>query len=280
MARNRIRNAVLVSLVALLLATGCGAGAHPKQAVATPAVSHAATPSVPPVAAGLIDTTPAAPATPEPAGSSTVTTTGSGSVSGTPQVMTLSIGVTTTAPHAGEALSDSSAKASAVQATLRSAGVAAADIQTSQLWLSPSYGNNSSAPNGYQATNTVLAKLRDLSKAGTVIDNAVAAAGDDGRLEGVSFSIDDSSTFATAARKMAVAQARSRADELAAAAGMKVTGLRSLSEAPNQAPYGSFGGAVPASAQSTASAAVPVPIQPGVQQTTVDVTAVWNVTPA
>jgi uncharacterized protein len=279
MARNRIRNAVLVFLVAPLVAAGCAAGSHPKQAVARPAGSQAPTQSVPPVAAGLIDTTPAAPVTPEPAGS-TVTTTGSGSVSGTPQVMTLSIGVTTTAPHAGEALSDNSAKASAVQASLRSAGVAAADIQTSQLWLSASYGNNSSEPAGYQATNTVLAKLRDLSKAGTVIDNAVAAAGDAGRLEGVSFSIDDASTFAAAARKIAVTQARSRADELAAAAGMKVVGLRSLTEAPYQAPYGSLAGAVPASAASRGSAAVAVPIQPGVQQTTVDVTAVWNVTPA
>ena len=267
------------------MAAGCGAGAHRSAVASTesgarPAAAPAAGAGSPLLSTDLVDQTPGDPAEPVAAGSATVSTHGSGSVSGTPTVMTLNIGVTTTATHAGEALTDSSTKATAVQQALRDAGVTAADIQTSQLSLSPSYNNNSSTPTGYQATNMVTAKLRDLSKAGKVIDDAMAAAGDAGRLEGVGFSIDDSSTVAAAARKMAVAQARAKADELAAAAGMKVAGLRSLSEGPAQTPYPTFGGAVPASAQATASAAVPVPIQPGVQQTTVDVSTVWNLTPA
>jgi uncharacterized protein len=281
LAQHRIRTIVLVSLAIPLAAAGCGSPAHPSsappaEAATRPAVSPGPDHATPLLSTGLVDQTPAEPTPAVAPGSATVTTRGSGSVSGTPGIMTLSIGVTTTSVHAGEALTDSSTKANAVQQTLRNAGVAAADIQTSQLSLSPTYSNNSSTPNGYQATNMVTAKLRDLSKAGKVIDDAVTAAGDAGRLEGVSFSIDDSSAFASAARKMAVAQARRQADELAAAAGMKVAGLRSISEDSAQTPYRSAGGAVPSSAQASA----PVPIQPGVQQTTVDVSAVWNLTPA
>jgi uncharacterized protein YggE len=287
MARHRIRTAVVVSLVVPLLAAGCASGtAHPSQAAARPAASPAGaegTGSAPALSTGLtglVDQTPVTAPDQAPAASTPIVTTeGSGSASGTPSVMTLNIGVDTAAPHAGEALSDCNAKAAAVQQALLGDGVALADIQTSNLSLSPSFSTNSPTPSGYEANTTVVAKLRDLSKAGKVIDDAVAAAGDAGRLEGVSFAIDDSSAFASQARKIAVAQARSRADELAAAAGMKVAGLRSLSEDADQTPYGPFqGAAVPAG--TSASAVASVPIQPGVEQTSVVVTAVWNLTPA
>jgi len=280
MTRNRIRAAVLASLLAPLVAAGCGTASHPSQGTSHPATAqalpsqaaHQAGSSSALLATGLVDQTGgAAPAVPTPI----VTTGGSGSASGTPQVMTLSIGVNTTAAHAGEALGDTSGKATLVQQAPQSDGVAAADIQTVNLSVSPSYNTNTPVPSSYQATNTVVAKLRDLSKAGKVIDDAMAAAGDAGRLYGVSFALDDSSSFATAARKIAVAQARSRADELAAAAGMKVASLRSLSEQPDQVPYRSFAGTA-----APAAAAPSVPIQPGVVQTTVNVTAVWNLTPA
>jgi uncharacterized protein YggE len=282
------------------VAAGCGAAARPPHASsasptqagseAAPQAGPQAAPlgasesgpqtgvSPPVVSAGLVDQTTDPGQTP-PSSTPIVTTTGSGSASGTPAVMTMSIGVDTTAEHAGDALSESSVKATAVQQALRADGVAATDIQTSDLSLSPSYDNNSSSPTGYQATNNVVAKLRDLSKAGKVIDDAVAAAGDAGRLEGVTFSLDDSSAFATEARKIAVAQARSRADELAAAAGMKVAGLRSLSEDADPTPYEPFSGvAVPAAAPTSGVASVP--IQPGVEETTVNVTAIWNLAPA
>jgi uncharacterized protein YggE len=281
MTRNRIRAAVFASLLGPLVAAGCGAASRPSHAASRPAqpLPSQAVPqpgnSSALLATGPVDQTGgAAPAVSDPI----VTTDGSGSASGTPEVMTLSIGVDTTASHAGEALSDCSAKATAVQQALQGDGVAAADIQTADLSLSPSYNANTATPSGYQATNTVVAKLRNLSKGGKVIDDAMAAAGDSGRLDGVSFALDDSSSFATAARKIAVAQARSRADELAAAAGMKVASLRSLSEQADQVPYGSFRTGVAIAGPAVAAPAVP--IQPGVEQTTVNVTAVWYLTPA
>ena len=75
---------------------------------------------------------------------------------------------------------------------------------------------------GYQAGNTVSATIRDVTKAGTIIDAAAGVVGDQITLQGVSFTIDDTGSLRQAARDDAVAHAKSQADQLAAATGLKV----------------------------------------------------------
>jgi uncharacterized protein YggE len=186
--------------------------------------------------------------------------------------MSVSVRVSTTDVHAAAALARNNAITLAVQRTLERDGVAAKDIQTTDLSLQETYPPG---PGGFEADDEVTAKLHDLTKAGSVIDDAVATAGDAGRLDGVSFSLSDTSPLMAAARQQAVAAARTDAAQLAAAAGERLGALRVLTDEtyPNSPePYS----ALPAA--SSAPTTVPVPVQPGTQQLSVVVTATWSVT--
>jgi uncharacterized protein YggE len=185
--------------------------------------------------------------------------------------MTVSVRVSTSDPHAAAALAHNNAITLAVQQALQRDGVAAKDIQTTGLSLQQTYPPTAA---GYEVDDEVSATLHNLARAGSAIDDAVAAAGDAGRLDGVSFSMSDTSPLMAAARQQAVTAARADAGQLAAAAGESLGGLRSLTEETNQnspVPYSQ----VPTAAGSASAA--PVPVQPGTQQLSVVVTAVWDV---
>jgi hypothetical protein len=187
--------------------------------------------------------------------------------------MSLSIDVSTSALHAVDALGQNSAVAHRVVATLEKDGVAAADIQTEAVTLDPRY-DSGSVVTGYQVDDSVTATAHDLGRAGSLIDDAVAAAGDAGRLGGVSFSIDQTSPLLAQARAQAVASARAQAQQLASAAGVKLGSLLSLSDTSNQVPAPvRYGYATSAGAP----AAMNTPVQPGTQQLSVQVSAVWAI---
>lgn len=208
----------------------------------------------------------------------TVTTTGTGTVKGTPDTLTVNIDVSTTAVHVNQALEENNVTSAAVQHALERDGVAVPDIQTGNLSLQENY-DGSNLVSGYAADDTVTAILHHMSTAGTVINDAIAAAGDSGRLGGISLSMSDTNPLMAAARQQAVYVARTQAQQLAAAAGERLGGLVSLSDQPEQQPY--FG-AVPAmgvASGASAGASAPVPVQPGSQQLSVQVTAVWSLAP-
>jgi uncharacterized protein len=219
---------------------------------------------------------PSSPATATPAvlasttGAGTLTTVGVGTVAGEPDTLTLGISVTTTATHASTALAQNNVIAARVQQVLQADGVAGADLQTTGLSLQQAYP----AANGYQVEDQVTATVRNLSKAGTIIDDALAAAGDAGRLDMAYLSMSTTSPYLATARQHAVAAARLDAEQLAAAAGERLGTLVSLTDQAQQP------GPVFAAVSGEASAsAAPVPVQPGTQQVTVNVTAVWSISP-
>jgi uncharacterized protein YggE len=200
-----------------------------------------------------------------------ITVHGTGRIAGTPDVLTVSVGVQTTAAHAVDALGQNSQRAHAVIDALKANGVADKDLQTTQLSLSAHY-TPGGAITGYDVSDTVTAKLRDVAKAGQAIDAAVAAAGDSGRLEGVSFSFGDDSALTAQARHDAVVRARAQAQQLADAAGVKLGALRSLAETSSTPSW-------PVQYATGAVAAPAAPIQAGTQELTVEVTAVYEVVP-
>ena len=165
--------------------------------------------------------------TPEPAqGATTITTVGTGTVTGTPDTVTVDLGVSASAAHASAALAGASAAINQLDATLAQAGVPAADIQTQSMSLNPNEGQGQS---GYSASGDLEVTLHGLTTAGRLIDAAVAATGDAARLNGISLSIANSSPLIAAARTAAVADARTQAQQLAAAAHLHLGGLVSLS---------------------------------------------------
>lgn len=201
-----------------------------------------------------------------------ITSVGTGQVDGTPDLLTVVLGVETRSASSQAALKDNANRANALIATLKSHGVAAADIATSQLSISPTYTNDGSHITGYSVSNTVTAKIHDLANAGSVIDAAAAAAGDAIRVQQISFSIDDDSSLLAAARADAVRRAHDQAAQMASAAGVHLGRLRSLSETTTTPPpYQPFQGA------AAAAPGAPSPILPGTQQLTVTVTAQYEI---
>ena len=114
-----------------------------------------------------------------------------GTTSRVPDLATIRAGVVSQAATAAAALSDNSSRMARVLAALRKAGVAERDIATSTVGLSPQYryvDNQPPAITGYQATNSVSIRFRDVAKAGTILDALVGVGAN--QIDGPNLSID------------------------------------------------------------------------------------------
>jgi hypothetical protein len=118
----------------------------------------------------------------------------------------------------------------AVVAALTEAGIAEDAIQTTQLNLSPVYDYDTEPPPivGWEATNMVRVTVSDVGAVGDIVDSAMEAGAN--RIDGISFRVDDQSAAEAAARVAAVRDASVKARELAAAAGLDLLDIISLSE--------------------------------------------------
>jgi len=211
--------------------------------------------------------------------SSKLTVQGTGLATGTPNILTLSVGISVTDPTANEALSDDNVKATAVTAVLTQGGVAAKDVQTSNLSVNPQY-NLHGQITGYNVTNTLTAIIRNFSTAGSVIDSVAGAAGNATQLNSLNFSVEDTRGLEDQARTDAVRQAVSHAQSMAQAAGERLGPVCSLTDQSGIDNYspGSFATGAVASPQDKAAA--PVPLEAGSQQETAQVSMVYALLPA
>ena len=154
-----------------------------------------------------------------------------GEVQRTPDLATIGAGVVKQASNAGTAMADNARAMTATIAALKRAGVVERDIQTASLSLQPQYRYGDNQPpvlTGYQASNRVTVRLRDLAKAGGVIDALVAAGAN--QIDGPTLSIDKPEPALDDARTAALASARARAELYARAAGLHVRRIVSISE--------------------------------------------------
>ena len=148
-----------------------------------------------------------------------------------PDVATISTGVVTQAADANAAMRANAAQMDKVMAAIRAAGIAERDIQTSGINLNPNYKYVENAPPtivGYQASNTVNVKVRDLSKLGKVLDTFVAQGAN--QINGPSFEVDKPDEAYDEARIAAIKKAQARAKTYADALGLKVRRIVSISE--------------------------------------------------
>ena len=188
-----------------------------------------------------------------------ITVAGVGEIRAVPDIAIVSLGVEVTAPNARDARTGAANAAAAVLASLEQNNVLPADIQTASVTLQPQYDYNSgSGPvlRGYTATNTLSVTLRDLARSGEVIDEALEAGGNQGRLNNLRFSFSDTSRMLSEARKAAIADARSRAETFAEAAGVAVGRVVSVTDV-------SGSGDSPSPRQMVAELAKASPVEPG-----------------
>jgi uncharacterized protein YggE len=160
-----------------------------------------------------------------------------GEVVRTPDIATINAGVVTQAASAAQAMSDNARRMSAAVAALKKAGVADRDIQTSSLNLNPQYRYGENMPpviTGYQASNQVSVRFRDIKRAGTILDTLVAVGAN--QINGPSFGIDKPEAALDEARTAAIAKARARAGLYARAAGLSVKRILTISEVGGYSP--------------------------------------------
>ena len=167
-----------------------------------------------------------------------ISVSGTGEVTGTPDTVSVDIGVSVLADTVGEATAEAAEKADAVINSLVSNGVDPDDITTTNYSIYPEYDYRSDTERliGYRVTNTVRAKIRDVSEAGDVLDDATAAGGDDVRVSGLQFSIEDDAEMVEAARDAAWNDALAKAQQLADLSGQTLGAATSITETLSNPP--------------------------------------------
>lgn len=201
-----------------------------------------------------------------------VAVTGEASASVAPDYAIIRLGVTNQAKTAREASEANAKAASALATALRGTGIDEKDIQTTRLTLQPTYEGTLTSGrgriNGFNASNQVTIRVRDIGKLAETIDRAVAAGATD--VSGIEFQVTAQSQALDQARTEAFADARRKAEIYAKAAGVKLG--RVLSMAEDQAAFE----AMPMVARG--ASAMATPIAPGERTLRVTVTVSYELT--
>lgn len=194
---------------------------------------------------------------------------GQGRTTGTPDVLRVTLGVSLHRSDVTKAMNAANARQNKLRAALRRDGVAAKDMQTSDVSIGRDYDRRG-RPSGYRVTETLTAMLRDMAKAGRAISDAVTAGGNETQLQGVDFSLEDNKALLGQARDDAFADARDKAERYARLAGRTLGEVQLVAETSTPVYPGRY-----AMALSAGSVAAPVPVDPGTAAVNVTVTVRW-----
>jgi uncharacterized protein len=165
-----------------------------------------------------------------------VSVSATGSVAAEPDVAYVTAGVVAEADTAREAIARNNAAMAKVLAGLKSAGVAAKDLQTTALNVEPRYtqakDGRPATINGYRVANQVRLTVRDVRKLGDLLDQAITLGAN--QINRIGFDVANAETIKDEARKQAMANARRRAELYATAAGVKLGPVMRISESVHE----------------------------------------------
>lgn len=152
--------------------------------------------------------------------------TGEGKVTVTPDLAIIPVGIQAQAQSVAEAQAQANEAMNKVMAVLTTNGIAEEDIQTQYFNIQQltrwNYDKEELVIYGYQVTNMVTVKIRDMAKPGTIIDAVSAAGGDLIRINSIQFTVEDPTNYYDEAREKAVANAEDAAKQLADLTGVKL----------------------------------------------------------
>ncbi len=203
----------------------------------------------------------------------TIVVSGTGRVAVDPDVADLRLGVAVARPTVEAARAAAAETMTAILAAVASAGVERRDIRTSLLSVQPRYDyRDGKAPalTGYDLANAVEVTVRDLGNLGPVVDGALTAGATS--LDGLAFRVDDPREAERTARTAAVAEARARAEVLAAAGAVTLTTVLAIVEGgpPPTWPQ-------PKAARMMATADAGTPVEAGTTEIAVTVTVTFGI---
>ena len=206
---------------------------------------------------------------------------GEASVDVAPDLAILDLGVLREGKTAREALTANNEAMAEVIAAMKEAGIEARDLQTSNFAIQPKYvhhrpknGEEQKPPRivGYQVSNNLTVRIRDLEKTGEVLDRAVTLGVNTGG--SIRFGNDDPKAEIAKARAAAMKDAIGRAETLLQAAGAKLGPILSISENYNTPrPVPMARGKMMAEAAMADS----VPIAGGENTYSVTVSVIWEI---
>ena len=150
------------------------------------------------------------------------TVTGEGKVSVKPDIAVINVGVQAQGLTVEEVQNNLNKSINAVTMAVKTAGIDEKDIKTSNYNLSPTYDYSSSRQQitGYQASSNLTIKVRQIDTANSVVDAATQAGAN--TIGGISFDVDDKTKAENDARKLAVADAKAKAELAATTTGFSL----------------------------------------------------------
>ena len=211
---------------------------------------------------------PASAATPE----RYITVNAEGVVQVTPDAVRINATVSLIAPTSAEALSKASAGAAKVRAALKAKKIESKDIKTTSISVYPEYNytqDKGSVQIGYRATQSFEVIVRNAASAGAVVDDVVAAGGDNVQIQGATPFVLDSAKATASARTAAVANARAKATSYASLLKVKLGKVTYLVENSSPVSYAPIMGV--AKAADTGATEIDL----GKQDGTVSITIRW-----
>jgi hypothetical protein len=254
--RRTLKRHIVLAAVFALVVAGAAAG------FAVPRPAHAARP--------LRRVLLTANTSPNAQAGAQITVTGAATVQGAPDTVNFSIGVQTTASTATGALSANNSQVRRLEHALEGNGVTAPEMQTSSLDISTNT-DSSGYVTGFSVDDDLNVTMRQVSDAGAALDAAASSVGNNVSLNGISFSISNTSGLLATARAEAMTNARTEADQLAAGAGLKLGPIVKVTDEENAQPSYFYGNDDFAPAASSAS----VPLERGTQPISVQVSVVY-----
>jgi uncharacterized protein YggE len=204
----------------------------------------------------------------------TLNVSGTGEAAAQPDAAVITLGVTTEAEEAGDALKQNNTQMAAVIEALIDAGIESKDIQTQTIRLSPRYERPAPRQGvtppaelvGFVATNMVEVRARRLSGLGETLDAAVQAGGN--QIQGIRFEITDKSELYDQARQAAWEDAQHKAEQLAGLAGAELGAVITINETSHTP--------VRYAERAMAFAAdAGVPVEPGTESVQISVQVTW-----
>ena len=216
----------------------------------------------------------------------TISVDGEGKITTKPDIARISLSVVATGKTVKLVTEDSNKKMAAVIGEMKNLGIKSEDIQTSQYNLYPEYdysyyqvNASDSKPRqpaiiGYNLSQTLDVKVRDLTKTDDVLDKSVAVGAN--QVGSLVFDLDDASVVKNQAREMAFQKAKEKAQQMAKAAGVNLARVVTFSEGftGGVTPYANF---AMKSDMMSASVAAPAAIESGSKELTVSVSVTYEI---
>lgn len=202
-----------------------------------------------------------------------IVVSGTGRVAVQPDVADVRLGVSVSRLTVDEARQEAAATMAAILVAVESAGVPKKDIRTSLLSVQPRYDYRDGKPpelSGYELANVVEVTVRDLAQLGDVVDGSLKAGATS--MDSLTFRLADPAPAEREARILAMAEARSRANVLAEAAGLSITGVSSVAEDGDMPPPRPFDKAE----RMMMAADVSTPVESGSLEISVRVTVAYR----